>query len=377
MRKWVLSLLLPLALACSGCWDQIEVEERAYVLGIAIDLPKKEKAERKITVAMPLVREVGAAGTGGGGGNKVPITTFAATAPTIEEALSPIQNRMNRTLFFGHQKVLIFSEESARYPLSPWLDFFERFSTISRTALIMVSKGEASKALSTAPASEQLPPLYLHQLLEDTAKFGFGPHRTLNNLACYFESRAPGILLPIIKTDKDYIEVDGSAVLKSNKLVGTLKKHETRGALWVTGEVGGGVIVLPKGKGLNKLSFQISNSRRQINAHYFEDGITFKVKVAVEGTVEEYFGSRNVMNPKILEQTEKEIGRVIKEEIKKAIKKLQKDLRTDALGLGVMVRKRNPKRWQQIGDWNDYFAEQVKIEVTDLTVFIRRTGVLR
>jgi len=374
VRRWSLGLLL-LALVLGGCWDQTEVEERAYVLGVALDVPRDKGDRRKVTVAMPLVREVGAA-SGGGGGNKVPLISFDSIAPTIQEALVPIQNRMNRQLFFGHQKVLLFSEESARRPISPWLDFFERFSTIPRTTLIAVSRGEAGKLLSTAPPSEQLPPLYLHQLLMETANYGFGPHRTLNKLACYFESRASGILLPMVKEHKDSVEVDGSAVLKYNRLVGTMGKHETRGALWLTGEVGGGTIVTG-GRGQNKLSFVIKSSRRRIKPHYRDDGITFEVRLTVEGNVEEYFGSRNVMNPRVLEQTEQEIAQVIKREITRAIGILQTDLRTDALGLGMMVRKRNPKKWQKIGEWNDYFAEHVKIELAEITVFIRRTGVLR
>jgi Ger(x)C family germination protein len=379
VRKWALLLFL-LALISSGCWDRIEVEERAYVLGVAIDLPKQEKAKRKITFAMPLVREVGASNTGGGGSggeNKVPLTTFDATASTIEEALLPIQNRMNRRLFFGHQKVLIISEESARLPIPPWLDFFERFSTIPRSILVAVSQGRASEALGTAPASEQLPPLYLDQLLMDSAQFGFGPHRNLNKLACYFESRASGFLLPLLKKNKDNIQIDGSAVLKQNKLVGTLDKHETRGALWLTGEVGGGTIVLARGQGLNKLSFEINDARCKMEPQYNRNGITFRAKVTVEGSIEEYFGSRNVMNPRILEQTEKEIARVIQGEIERAIARLQKELGTDALGLDMMVRKRNPKLWQTIENWNDYFVRNVKIELAELTVFIRRTGVLR
>ena len=193
----------------------------------------------------------------------------------------------------------------------------------------------------------------------------------------FAHEKRPGFMLPLIKVNKDNIEVIGSAVLKENSLAGTLTSRETRGALWLTGEVQGGVIDLPGVDGQNRLSFLIGDSRRLIRPRYTEKGITFEVKLIVEGSVEEYFGKRNVINAETTAQAEAELARQIRKEIAGTVAKLQKEFGTDALGLGEFVRKRNPKLYRQIGDWNHYFANQVEVKLTDLSVYIRRTGVLR
>lgn len=125
--------------------------------------------------------------------------------------------------------------------------------------MVAVCQGEAAKALETSLPSEQLPPLYLHQLLKDIAQTGSAPYRTFNDLMV-LPTKRPGFMLPLIKVNKDNIEVIGSAVLKENSLAGTLTSRETRGALWLTGEVQGGVIDLPGVDGQNRLSFLIGDS---------------------------------------------------------------------------------------------------------------------
>jgi Ger(x)C family germination protein len=370
-------LLLLLALTVSGCWDRIEIEERAYVLGMAIDLPKDNKMERKVTIAIPSVKGGATSGSSGGGSSKVQLNTFSAVAPTIYEAVMPMQNKLSKTLFFGHLKVLILSADCAGGSLAPWLDFFDRFANIPRAVMIAVCQGEADKTFKNAFSSEQLPPLYLYQLLMDTSKYGYAPHRNSNEILTYINEAGAGFLLPQIKVNKDNLEVAGSAVLKGNKMVGTLNQKETRGVLWLTGEVHGGAITLPAARGRNRLSFAIQSTKRMIKPHYKRDGINFELKIVVEGSLEEYFGNRIVLDTKTLAQIEEQLEDVVKGEIACAVEKLQSQYKTDAIGLGDYVRKWNPKRYHEAGAWNDYFAEKVKIEIPDLAVQVRRTGVLR
>ena len=86
----------------SGCWDRIEVEERAYVLGLAMDLPENE-GKRKISIAIPVVQESGAEGSGNGGGS-VPLTILSSTASTVLDGLVPLQNKLNKELFLDTKK---------------------------------------------------------------------------------------------------------------------------------------------------------------------------------------------------------------------------------------------------------------------------------
>jgi hypothetical protein len=40
--------LIPLTMLCTGCWDRTEIEDRGFVLAVAID-EKKEKNDQDMT----------------------------------------------------------------------------------------------------------------------------------------------------------------------------------------------------------------------------------------------------------------------------------------------------------------------------------------
>ena len=65
-----IGLLLSILFMLTGCWDQEEVEDNAYVIGLGLD--KSEKSDKMIKITMLIANpEVGSM-QGGGGSNEKP-----------------------------------------------------------------------------------------------------------------------------------------------------------------------------------------------------------------------------------------------------------------------------------------------------------------
>src|SRR3954451_18235179 len=115
-RKIVCKLLLLLLVVCSltGCWDQEELEDNAYVIGLGLD-PSKEEGKIKVTmlIANP---EVGSM-QGGGGSIEKPREIISFDANDFITAKGTANAIISRDISFDLLSVILVSEEFAKDPL--------------------------------------------------------------------------------------------------------------------------------------------------------------------------------------------------------------------------------------------------------------------
>ncbi len=103
----------------TGCWDRLEIEDRAVVLAIAIDEakpqeanessnatqilknPKSNKGLIRITVqiAVPGRIPLGTGGTGGGPAGQKPVWVLSSVGSTIYDSLMNLQQQLADRLF--------------------------------------------------------------------------------------------------------------------------------------------------------------------------------------------------------------------------------------------------------------------------------------
>jgi spore germination protein KC len=129
----VIPFVIPLL---TGCWDRLEIEERAVVLGISVDVagPSADKEEDEISylagsysaphnemirvavqIALPGKIPLGPGESGGGkGGARQTVWVIDVVGNTIDDALMNLQQQISGRLFFGHLRVIVVSEELAK-----------------------------------------------------------------------------------------------------------------------------------------------------------------------------------------------------------------------------------------------------------------------
>lgn len=66
----------------TGCWDKIEIEDRAFVMAIGIDLSSSNK-RYVVTFQFPNAAQITKGTSGGGGGSEKPSFAVSEVADTI------------------------------------------------------------------------------------------------------------------------------------------------------------------------------------------------------------------------------------------------------------------------------------------------------
>lgn len=193
-----LALLLLLTIAApllSGCWDQVEIEDRALVLGLSIDkIPADDtQKEDRVThihdnslptemisvtaqIAVPGRVPLGP-GTGGsaGEGKTSPVWVVSVRGISLDDAMNNLQQQIADPRYLVHLRIIIISEEIARGSLAELNDYLRRNPEIRRRTWLLVSEGRASAFMDVNPPLQRVPTLYILSMMEKSVSSGKFP----------------------------------------------------------------------------------------------------------------------------------------------------------------------------------------------------------
>lgn len=398
-------ILIPLFFT-SGCWDQIQIEQRAYVTGMAIDLLSSDELKPQqitepglveprseqhlITLEIPLLKKIGgksggaggsgsgAGGGGGGGGAGLAeiklFETLSTTGVNITQCVSEMRGRTNRPLFLGHLKVLIIGEEFARKKgLREVLDYFFRSPEVPREVAIFISMEEAKEVFTIIPADDDLVSTYLFNLsnLEKTTTKAY--FQRLEDLLNHLFENGHS-LLGRVRSEKNEAVTGGMAVIKDWKLAGFLGEVAAFGASLLMNQVGREIVHVKDPEG-NWVAVRLFGVKTKIKPLW--DGATLRMSYEFisEGEIEEAEGTREILkSERFLKEIEKAVGENLKKAAAAGMRELQQDYETDAIGLGIRIKKYHPRIWKVVEpNWKVLFPKiQVEFQAENK---IRRAGV--
>lgn len=160
--------------------------------------------------------------------------------------------------------------------------------------------------------------------------------------------------------------INGTALFKDDKMVGWLNQEESRGLLWLRGQVNRGQIKfsLPEGsKGL--MSNEIYTAKTKIKPVVSNGQIIMKVKIDAETVVEEITADVPMDRPEDIKRLEQAQDQAIYREIQAALDAAQKQLQVDVFGFGEAIHREYPQQWQEMKPvWDELFPElQVELEI--------------
>src|SRR5690625_4500606 len=118
-RHKFLLLFVCFTILLTGCWDSINLEERAFIVGTAIDLADKNEDNEKhptfsVTNQIVIPAGVGVTGSEGGGGEEKPFLNITSTGTSIYSLDEELAAKSSKVPFYEHFEILIISEEIAR-----------------------------------------------------------------------------------------------------------------------------------------------------------------------------------------------------------------------------------------------------------------------
>ncbi|OXS56841.1 spore gernimation protein GerC [Cohnella sp. CIP 111063] len=387
-------------LLLTGCWDRLEIEERAIVLGVSVDNapPGAAKRESEIShtaegfpvpdvnmirvtlqIALPGKIPLGPGESGGGGkGSEQTVWVVGTEGHTVDDAIMNLQQQISGRLFFGHLRVIVVSEDVARLGMQNINDYFHRNPEVRRMAWMMISKGSAEQVMRASPELERVPALYLMSTMDNAVKLGKFPENYVGMYWSNSAKRGQEGYLPYVELKKmQNIEVKGMAYFKDDKLQGTTKPFQVAAYMSIKGMNPAGYRGVVKIGGAADSVMIYATSRRSTIKVRVQDGEPIvNVAIFTEINLEEKINEQFTINDSAsLVQIEEQNKRSLLRETEALIRQMQ-EKGSDIFGFGEYVRAKKPGYWNaRIGSknkWQRAFKElRVEVEVNSK---IRRVG---
>ncbi|MEW9671909.1 Ger(x)C family spore germination protein [Ammoniphilus sp. 3BR4] len=373
-RNMASALGVFLLLFAAGCWDRQEIEERTSVVAVALDQSKEGKGLLRLTVQIPIPKKIAGSGASGGagGGGREAVRVMSATGYTLSEASRNLQKRLNQEIFYGHTRIIAVGEDLAREGIDTVVDALRRTPQIRRLLWPVVVKGEALQLLQSNPRLEQIPMMYLMDLLNNNAKMGTIPDVSLGRFFIHLSdsSREPG--MNMVEATSDEVKWVGLAIFEESKMIGQLDPREVVSLLQIRDEkIGGTIEGACEGEGGKKVAFSPKTIKTEKKYRKRAGEMGVQVKVRLEGDIMESQCSTDLAKQETLRDIQMELEAEMEQRADRLLRHLQKEVKQDLFAFGMDIRAKHPDWWDP-KKWEEEFLN-MKMDVK-YEILIRRTG---
>jgi spore germination protein KC len=397
--KRAVSLILAagMALCTTGCWDRIEINERIFVLALAVDKfqpgrdaqdgegggqqeegiqePKDSPRNRMVvSIVFPNV------GLLKGEGAIVPEEAkfaMSTVAPSIFEAVRQFNTRINGNIFFAHVKAVLVGEELVKDEklFLEVLDELERDHEIARNIDFVIVKGDAKEALYITPLVEPVIGTYIEQIFRQR-KTGRFHAKNLGKIITSIRETG-GALVPRMIVGENEFKIAGSCVIKDYKHRAWLGELETRAAQWMDNMAGEGVITVYM-SGV-AVPFELTGLKRRMRVWRNDQGsLNLDIMLEGEGNIAGHILEvhRGVMDEGLVREMERAVERDMEAQCTVVMDKFQHEFGIDIWGIGDYIRKFRPEIWEDVKDnWKEAFPE-MRINIS-ADIEVRRIGIIK
>lgn len=350
----------------TGCWDRTEINTLGIVDSFAVD-----KKGELYEVIIELINPSGLARQEGGAQKKTVIQN--ATGTTIFAAVRNLNFFLTRKPYISHNRVFIVGEELARDSIGEAIDFARRDPEVRRTVFVILARGDIREIFQTRGRLEKTIGMQITKIIADHWTTSYLPMIDLNDFSSAMSSSTASPYMPVvyaidnpltekpeITTEKDkVIKIEGLAVFSGDQLKGYLNRAETRGVLWLNGDVKSGIISLNSqtehNPGRDDTSIELKRQQTEIVPLIQGGKYSITAKIKAVGNVGCYIGNLNLTDPKAIAELERLTEEKIKEEIMMALNKALGQYRTDIFNFGAQFMIKYPeqqalieKNWPEI-----------------------------
>jgi Ger(x)C family germination protein len=405
------SILLLCIIFLSGCWDQMNIEQRGFVLGVAIDAyppaPAKEEGKKPgetppeeemeleimethtgkplyaLTVQLPILRkssQPSEGGTSGGGGQDSNTWDITQIGNSIYSMNRELLSRTSLALYYEHLQVIVLSDRIARQGIADVLDFFTRDPEMRRRVRVFISKGEAKSVLDVTPRVEEYASMYLSKMPINATRNSRMVHQTDLGEIIIAMHNDFSFILPVAQSTKDEIKISGAAAIKGDKMVGWVSELETEAVKMIQNRYLGGVVTVssPEKEGAIEV-LEVTKAKTKITPLIKNDEITMRIKIMAAGNYAEHVqkGVQNTRVDTLIARLQQEFEKEIAKNCAATIEIFQSEYKTDVFQFCQILQAEEPAYWEKIsGDWEDHVFPGMNVEI-EVDVTINLTGSTR
>lgn len=372
----------------TGCWNQQELTDLAFIMGLGVD---KEKNGQYIVSIQNVIPGNVSSGQNGSSGQGVPVVTLKASGKSVTEAVRKLTKSLSRRPYFSHTNLIVIGEDLAKSGVLNIFDGIDRDVQFRTSSGIVIARGTtAANLLSDLSVVDKIPVAKIVKALESTESLlGENEKLTIDDFISALVSDGKdaivsgfsitgkpqaGEKLELTQTTRppSIVSADGLAMFRKGKLVGWLDGSKARGALLVRNKViNTNISVDWKGE-KDAISYVTERAKAKVSAMIQKGKPVIQVMIENEGNVHELNAPIDIESPDVIAKIEKGISAAIESEVSSAIQTAQRQ-KADIFGFGEKVHRKDPKLWHQINkNWDEHFST-LKVQVKVKT-YIRREG---
>lgn len=375
----------------TGCWDKVEIDKRLFISTIGIDIAKDISKEKKLKDKKPEEiipnEELKKINVGYSFPDLGNFSTQKATiqgdqslevdAYSMDGALTQASMKSGRYIYLDHTRLIILSRDLLQYEetFKEIIDYIQRQPKINRKMYMIMSDGSPKEFVKGKIPIDKHIEVYINGVLDNAEKSAAAIPVTLNELLIMNSSRNIG-MMPIMRLNGDTNEVvlSGTAVLKNNKLKGSLNELQTANLELLRGEAKGIKSVLSYNG--HPIDYEINGINKKTKVSY-DEKLHINIDLEIEGKGNSgYLGEQETLKGDKVKDIEELFNKKISGECDQLCQLIKGNLNSDLIEVSNHIEKFNPTIWNEIKDnWDDVFKESdIKVSVKS---HIRQLGVIR
>lgn len=380
-------IMIVLVFFISGCWDRKEIENRGYVLGIAIDYvttpePKgkydlphvtQEAGSRKyrVTYELPRFRKKGEKP-----GEAEAHLIFAGEGESIAAISRAINAKTYFGLFYEDIQILVFSEAVAREGIEDLLDFFTRNPSMRRRVKLLVTPGRAEDILKSKMQVQEVNSIFIAKITRNVHNIPrFASKTDLGDISEAIRNKH-SFFMPVVVIEKGDVKLTKAALFnKDAKLVGVLDEWEIIGAKILRTVLKQGVFSAPYPADPQKLVvFEMLEADTKVESHVQDDKLRFTLEAKFVGNLAELTeAEQDALDKEFQAAVEQELAAEFTRQVQ-AVYCKQQEMKAEISDLGWLVYRQHPDYWEKVKDrWDDEVFPTVPLDVS-IKVVVRRPG---
>lgn len=398
MYKWhkkaLGCLLLIIASLCiGGCWDRKELEERHFVLAVAVDSadpgqaggavenflqPHGSKRYRLSLQIMDLVPRESSMGSPQGPQTETTSYVISSTGESLFEIFRDMLGQVSRGLWLEHIQAIVISEEVVRQVgLEPIMDFFRREKQIRWLTKLMITSGQARSLLEYHPPSGEASGVFMNNSLRLYRKNPHvaGWHTDVGDFAKSVDNKSR-VLISRVELVDNVIKLGGMALFTGGKFIGYVDEYATQGGKFLSGIEKSAIITVECPDHLNKIiAFEVLRHDTKLKPYVDKDKIYFTLDIGMTGNLGEMQCRQlhNTMDTREIHKLEELLATEVKRNALYAFHTFQR-LQVDADGFSGKLKAYEPLVWEKVKDhWDEETFPTISLDVS-VQVVIENIG---
>ncbi|HAZ37883.1 MAG TPA: hypothetical protein DEF85_05120 [Clostridiaceae bacterium] len=385
-KKVFIVLLVFIMIFSSGCWDRVEIEENAFVFGIALDVNKErtekediEKGEIKpfyesdkgairtiFTVPIPSkMKEAG----------EDAFESIEASGENIPSCMRVIERKINKIIYLGQTKMCVFTIDmlnNKQYFMDA-VDFLERDPERNRNMKVAAVNGSIDDYIKVKHYLDNNLASYISGIFQVGSKECCIISEDLTELEGTLRSSKGNAVMPCIKITDGKAEVRDLALIKDYEFYQMVDQKYLRGFSIISNK-------LKKARKLVKyddtiIPFYITGVKTTVHLEDKEN-LKYKVTVKVEGDIESFILDEEISKEGKIEEIKSNLAKSLTMELSEVMDYFQNSIGIDYLKIGEYTKKYHNKIYEKYEDnWDEAF-KKAQFDF-DVNVEIRRIGTIR